>query len=106
MCWIHSSWDLGYISIYVISLYLCFISISMLYVSLADQWLVHLEEGFGKEVCDELRRRGHQVNWPITGTLSNIPHYKIHNLGIISSILHLSINTTCIKLVFAKERIQ
>ncbi|CAL8268013.1 unnamed protein product [Arctogadus glacialis] len=33
----------------------------------ADQWLVHLEEGFGKEVCDELRRRGHQVNGPITG---------------------------------------
>ncbi|CAL8306232.1 unnamed protein product [Lota lota] len=32
----------------------------------ADQWLVNLEEGFGKEVCDELRRRGHQVNWPIT----------------------------------------
>lgn len=33
----------------------------------AGQWLVNLEEGFGKEVSDELRRRGHQVNWPITG---------------------------------------
>ena len=61
------------------SRYLCYVSrsklyISMLCVSLADQWLVHLEEGFGKEVCDELRRRGHQVNWPITGNLSNIQH--------------------------------
>ena len=52
--------------------------ISMLCVSQADQWLVHLEEGFGKEVCDELRRRGHQVNWPITGNLSNIPQYEHH----------------------------
>ncbi|KAG7280763.1 hypothetical protein CRUP_037693 [Coryphaenoides rupestris] len=33
----------------------------------ADQCLVHLEEGFGQEVSDELRRRGHQVLWPITG---------------------------------------
>ncbi|CAL8256955.1 unnamed protein product [Merluccius merluccius] len=33
----------------------------------AGEWLVHLEEGFGKEVSDELRRRGHRVNWPITG---------------------------------------
>lgn len=33
----------------------------------ADQWLVHLEEGFGQEVSEELRRRGHRVHWPITG---------------------------------------
>ncbi|XP_071376367.1 glutathione hydrolase-like YwrD proenzyme [Centroberyx affinis] len=33
----------------------------------ADQWLVNLEEGVDQEVAEELRRRGHQVNWPITG---------------------------------------
>ncbi|XP_038571137.1 glutathione hydrolase-like YwrD proenzyme [Micropterus salmoides] len=32
-----------------------------------DQWLVNLEEGFDQEVAEELRRRGHNVNWPITG---------------------------------------
>ncbi|KAK5869567.1 hypothetical protein PBY51_024273 [Eleginops maclovinus] len=32
-----------------------------------DQWSVNLEEGIGQEVADELRRRGHKVNWPITG---------------------------------------
>ena len=33
----------------------------------ADQWLVHLEEGIDQEVAEELRRRGHKVNWPVTG---------------------------------------
>ncbi|KAJ3599023.1 hypothetical protein NHX12_032986 [Muraenolepis orangiensis] len=33
----------------------------------ADQWQVNLEEGFSKELSDELKRRGHRVNWPITG---------------------------------------
>ncbi|TMS20477.1 hypothetical protein E3U43_006970 [Larimichthys crocea] len=32
-----------------------------------DQWLVNLEEGVDKEVAEELRRRGHKVNWPVTG---------------------------------------
>ncbi|KAL6108312.1 uncharacterized protein ACO6RY_18875 [Pungitius sinensis] len=32
-----------------------------------DQWSVHLEEGIGQEVAEELRRRGHKVCWPITG---------------------------------------
>ncbi|KAJ4943262.1 hypothetical protein JOQ06_005766 [Pogonophryne albipinna] len=32
-----------------------------------EQWSVHLEEGVGQEVAEELRRRGHKVNWPITG---------------------------------------
>ncbi|XP_031715615.1 uncharacterized protein LOC116390274 [Anarrhichthys ocellatus] len=32
-----------------------------------DQWSVHLEEGVGQEVAEELRRRGHKVSWPITG---------------------------------------
>uniref|UniRef100_UPI0037E716C6 glutathione hydrolase-like YwrD proenzyme n=1 Tax=Semicossyphus pulcher TaxID=241346 RepID=UPI0037E716C6 len=31
------------------------------------EWLVNLEEGFDQEVAEELRRRGHKVNWPITG---------------------------------------
>ncbi|XP_037624750.1 glutathione hydrolase-like YwrD proenzyme isoform X1 [Sebastes umbrosus] len=31
------------------------------------QWLVNLEEGVGQEVAEELRRRGHNVSWPITG---------------------------------------
>ncbi|XP_070688707.1 glutathione hydrolase-like YwrD proenzyme [Pempheris klunzingeri] len=31
------------------------------------QWLVNLEEGVDQEVAEELRRRGHKVNWPITG---------------------------------------
>lgn len=34
----------------------------------AAQWLVHLEEGVSQEVAEELRKRGHKVNWPITGT--------------------------------------
>uniref|UniRef100_A0A8C5HWU8 Glutathione hydrolase-like YwrD proenzyme n=2 Tax=Gouania willdenowi TaxID=441366 RepID=A0A8C5HWU8_GOUWI len=33
----------------------------------ANEWLVNLEEGVDQEVADELRRRGHKVNWPITG---------------------------------------
>uniref|UniRef100_A0A1A7WBY6 Gamma-glutamyltransferase YwrD n=1 Tax=Iconisemion striatum TaxID=60296 RepID=A0A1A7WBY6_9TELE len=32
-----------------------------------DQWLVNLEEGIDQEVAVELRRRGHKVNWPVTG---------------------------------------
>ncbi|KAM6922053.1 glutathione hydrolase-like YwrD proenzyme [Xenentodon cancila] len=32
-----------------------------------DQWWVHLEEGIQAEVAEELRRRGHRVNWPVTG---------------------------------------
>ncbi|XP_034002627.1 glutathione hydrolase-like YwrD proenzyme isoform X1 [Trematomus bernacchii] len=32
-----------------------------------EQWSVNLEEGVGQEVAEELRRRGHKVNWPITG---------------------------------------
>ncbi|KAM4739730.1 glutathione hydrolase-like YwrD proenzyme isoform 3-T3 [Anableps anableps] len=32
-----------------------------------DQWLVNLEEGIDQEVAVELRRRGHRVNWPVTG---------------------------------------
>lgn len=34
----------------------------------ASQWLVNLEEGVSLEVAEELRKRGHTVNWPITGT--------------------------------------
>lgn len=34
----------------------------------AAQWLVNLEEGVNQEVAEELRKRGHKVNWPITGT--------------------------------------
>ncbi|KAM3875891.1 glutathione hydrolase-like YwrD proenzyme [Diretmus argenteus] len=33
----------------------------------ADQWLVNLEDGVVHDVAEDLRRRGHQVNWPITG---------------------------------------
>ncbi|XP_069009152.1 glutathione hydrolase-like YwrD proenzyme [Embiotoca jacksoni] len=32
-----------------------------------DQWLVNLEEGVDQQVAEELRRRGHKVNWPVTG---------------------------------------
>ncbi|TWW58260.1 hypothetical protein D4764_07G0009790 [Takifugu flavidus] len=31
------------------------------------QWMVHLEEGVRQEVAEELIKRGHKVNWPITG---------------------------------------
>uniref|UniRef100_A0A3B3X3M7 Gamma-glutamyltransferase YwrD n=1 Tax=Poecilia mexicana TaxID=48701 RepID=A0A3B3X3M7_9TELE len=31
------------------------------------QWLVNLEEGIDQEVAEELKRRGHKVNWPVTG---------------------------------------
>lgn len=41
----------------------------------ADQWLVNLEEGVDQEVANELRRRGHKVNWPITGTLLILHNY-------------------------------
>ena len=37
-------------------------------VSIADEWLVHLEEGVNQEVAEELRRRGQKVKWPVTGT--------------------------------------
>lgn len=37
-------------------------------VSLANEWVVNLEEGIDQKVAEELRRRGHKVNWPITGT--------------------------------------
>ncbi|XP_077440419.1 glutathione hydrolase-like YwrD proenzyme isoform X2 [Vanacampus margaritifer] len=32
-----------------------------------DKWSVNLEEGIGEEVAAALRRRGHKVNWPVTG---------------------------------------
>ncbi|XP_026202207.1 glutathione hydrolase-like YwrD proenzyme isoform X2 [Anabas testudineus] len=32
-----------------------------------DEWWVNLEEGIDQKVAEELRRRGHKVNWPITG---------------------------------------
>nr|XP_061831485.1 glutathione hydrolase-like YwrD proenzyme isoform X1 [Nerophis lumbriciformis] len=32
-----------------------------------NQWSVNLEEGIKPEVADALRRRGHKVNWPVTG---------------------------------------
>lgn len=41
----------------------------------ADQWLVNLEDGVDQEVANELRRRGHRVNWPITGTLFYLHNY-------------------------------
>ncbi|XP_008404483.1 putative gamma-glutamyltransferase YwrD isoform X1 [Poecilia reticulata] len=31
------------------------------------QWLVNLEEGIDQEVAEELKRRGHRINWPVTG---------------------------------------
>lgn len=39
------------------------------FVSAGDQWTVNLEEGIDRNVAEELRRRGHNVNWPITGEL-------------------------------------
>lgn len=35
----------------------------------ANQWFVNLEDGIDQEVAEELKRRGHNVNWPITGTI-------------------------------------
>ncbi|XP_028260440.1 uncharacterized protein LOC114435096 [Parambassis ranga] len=32
-----------------------------------EQWFVSLEEGIHQEVAEELRRRGHSVDWPVTG---------------------------------------
>lgn len=32
-----------------------------------DQWTVNLEEGIDEHVAEELRRRGHNVNYPVTG---------------------------------------
>ncbi|XP_072245113.1 glutathione hydrolase-like YwrD proenzyme isoform X2 [Leuresthes tenuis] len=37
------------------------------YDNKTDQWLVNLEEGIDQEVAEELKRRGHKVNWPVTG---------------------------------------
>ncbi|XP_004562154.3 glutathione hydrolase-like YwrD proenzyme isoform X1 [Maylandia zebra] len=31
------------------------------------QWLVNLEEGIDQKVAEELKRRGHRVNWPVSG---------------------------------------
>lgn len=36
---------------------------------LAEEWLINLEEGFDQQVAEDLRKRGHKVNWPIKGTL-------------------------------------
>lgn len=33
----------------------------------SDQWTLNLEEGIGDDVAEELRRRGHTVNHPVTG---------------------------------------
>uniref|UniRef100_A0A8B9J7R5 Gamma-glutamyltransferase YwrD n=4 Tax=Astyanax mexicanus TaxID=7994 RepID=A0A8B9J7R5_ASTMX len=33
----------------------------------AQQWQLYLEEGMNQEVVEDLRRRGHVVNWPIEG---------------------------------------
>ncbi|CAK6978591.1 glutathione hydrolase-like YwrD proenzyme isoform X2 [Scomber scombrus] len=32
-----------------------------------DEWLVNLEEGIDQEVAEALRKRGHKINWPVTG---------------------------------------
>ncbi|KAM9385269.1 glutathione hydrolase-like YwrD proenzyme [Pholidichthys leucotaenia] len=32
-----------------------------------DHWLINLEEGVNEKVAEELRRKGHKVNWPVTG---------------------------------------
>ncbi|XP_026179477.1 glutathione hydrolase-like YwrD proenzyme isoform X2 [Mastacembelus armatus] len=37
------------------------------YDNKTDEWCVNLEEGVDQEVAEELRRRGHKVNWPVTG---------------------------------------
>ncbi|XP_038124885.1 glutathione hydrolase-like YwrD proenzyme [Cyprinodon tularosa] len=37
------------------------------YEEKTDQWVVNLEEGIDQEVAVELRRRGHNVNWPVKG---------------------------------------
>ncbi|XP_074525124.1 glutathione hydrolase-like YwrD proenzyme isoform X2 [Halichoeres trimaculatus] len=37
------------------------------YDNKTNEWSVNLEEGVDEGVADELRRRGHKVNWPITG---------------------------------------
>uniref|UniRef100_A0A3Q0SDK2 Gamma-glutamyltransferase 7 n=1 Tax=Amphilophus citrinellus TaxID=61819 RepID=A0A3Q0SDK2_AMPCI len=31
------------------------------------QWMVNLEEGIDQKIAEELKRRGHSVNWPVTG---------------------------------------
>lgn len=51
-----------------IHIYLQSITSINISVCSAAQWLVHLEEGVSREVAEELRKRGHKVNWPITGT--------------------------------------
>ncbi|XP_024134504.1 transmembrane 4 L6 family member 18 isoform X1 [Oryzias melastigma] len=37
------------------------------YEQKTGQWCVNLEEGIEQEVAEELRRRGHEVNWPVIG---------------------------------------
>lgn len=39
---------------------------------------MNLEEGIEQEVAEELRRRGHKVNWPVTGKQNK--HTFIHIL--------------------------
>ncbi|KAG8003217.1 Glutathione hydrolase 2, partial [Nibea albiflora] len=59
-----------------------------------DQWLVNLEEGVGEEVAEELRRRGHKVNWPITGSSTRLLRYSmIRLLGISYSVSFMTPHT-------------
>lgn len=37
------------------------------YDNKTEKWSVNLEEGIDQEVAEELRKRGHKVNWPIRG---------------------------------------
>ncbi|XP_073332462.1 transmembrane 4 L6 family member 1 isoform X2 [Pagrus major] len=46
------------------------------YDNKTDQWSVNLEEGVDQQVAEELRRRGHKVNWPIT----------VHSSSVLSSL--------------------
>ncbi|KAG7242292.1 hypothetical protein INR49_023967 [Caranx melampygus] len=48
----------------------------------SKEWRVNLEEGVDQEVAEELKRRGHKVNWPITGhTRSQFGRGQIITVG-------------------------
>ncbi|TNN55309.1 putative gamma-glutamyltransferase YwrD [Liparis tanakae] len=61
----------------------------------AAQWSLHLEEGVSLEVAEELRRRGHTVSWPITGTLFFSFYTITAGIGCMVFVFILYISMLC-----------
>lgn len=63
---------------------------------------VHLEEGVDQEVAEELRRRGHKVTWPVTGTFFCFFHIHNHYPWWLYGSLEMEPKSTGSKIIGAK----